>query len=579
MSTSTDRILDVLGNTSYGRGEVASFGSHTPVTSFRIFSSNISNSSNLGTLVGSSNGRFFIMSSPALPVTSANGSNISFGTMMGIGTSNPTTNLDIRGDMIVSGTLTTSNLVINGTAVGSGGGLGGGGAPGAMTPLKFYKPSSSNTKTIVTNDPVHDNHIISTFELVGGRYLISGNIPYTTESSTFLETTILGTLGLYPAKPDAFITSCNATAFTPINMITGPDYNSISFQHIVDLPETTPFCLAIIGKGNRISLGIPTASNATAPTFGGAVPISGMGIDDGYTSRVPILFAPVTRVFPVNELSRKDFYLSLQGLYSATGSNASVYMNGIKLAYSDGGITDYKLHSSFNPSSSNTLFTVSLEKPATYGDIIDLSVQPTAPNDFAFRSGYYYQRLTYNSPWELANTPTQVASLPTYDVAIGATTIPINCEGIYTTSSQNDGYSAMALRRMFVVGSIRSTSNISADALYMDIPHPDPSYTQGRIRHGVVHTPSVGETVYRYTVQTSGASAYVPLPSYFPYHNKDPMVWVSAVNVLGYGRGSYNNVNNAVTIQTSVDGLYNVLIIASRVSNSDSGYLDEYSTG
>jgi len=543
--------VDVFGSSTYGKEEVAAFGSAFPITSIRLYNSNLPNgavSSNV--LVGQSNGRFFVVSTPETINTSASGS-LSYGTSMGIGTSNPTANLDVRGDALISGTLSASNIIIAGRDFFTSLNIATN-SPGAMYPFYLYKPSASsnNTKTIVTNDTNQENHVLASFDLYAGRYLISANIPYTTGlDNTFLNTSVLATIGLYATVPSAYTSSQTAIAFTPMQ-ISGVEYNSLSFQYLIDIKASTTFCLAVNGKGSTLTFGRPTATNASAPVLGSSVAISGMGVNDVYSSSVPIAFAPTNKLFLVNTASTSTFDVEMNGNYEANGKDAAIHRNGIKLGFSNlDSLTDFKLEFGYNSSTDKTTFTTRLTKPASYGDIIDVSIQPIAPQQFAYQSGYYYQKVTYTSPWglKIQDNGSNLAYIKDYALSINSSNI-------------------RSTEKLFVEGGIVSTSNIRATSFFTDVANPLQAGTTESF--GVVQTPGAGDAIYRSTIQTTALTGTLAMPTYFSSVFRDPMVLVSASNVLGYGKAEYNAGLNRIDVAVSANGLYNVLVVATKINST-----------
>lgn len=110
-----------------------------------------------------------------------------------------------------------------------------------------------------------------------------------------------------------------------------------------------------------------------------------------------------------------------------------------------------------------------------------------------------------------------------------------------------------------------------------DIEHPDPAKkSQGyRLRHCFVESPTRGDNIYRYVVETVNKKALVTLPGYFKHLNENPQVWVSAKNVLGYGMGIVNNDLTTVDITVNEDGEYNVMVVATRKDKLMVDYFDE----
>jgi hypothetical protein len=108
------------------------------------------------------------------------------------------------------------------------------------------------------------------------------------------------------------------------------------------------------------------------------------------------------------------------------------------------------------------------------------------------------------------------------------------------------------------------------------IDHPDPGKPNWKLRHCFVETPSRGDNIYRYQIQTNNLIYVLQLPNYFKFLNESPQVFVSSDNLLGYGFGKVDvNLQN-VNISVSIDGIYNVLIIATRKDKLMKDYWDTY---
>ena len=99
-----------------------------------------------------------------------------------------------------------------------------------------------------------------------------------------------------------------------------------------------------------------------------------------------------------------------------------------------------------------------------------------------------------------------------------------------------------------------------------DIVHPNPAMaSEGyRLRHCFIESPTRSDNIYRFTVTTQNLTGSITLPDYYPFLNEDSQVWVSAVDVLGYGMGTVSVDSTTVNIQVSAEGTYNVMVIGTR---------------
>jgi len=94
-------------------------------------------------------------------------------------------------------------------------------------------------------------------------------------------------------------------------------------------------------------------------------------------------------------------------------------------------------------------------------------------------------------------------------------------------------------------------------------PNPDKNKTHYLI-HSFVESPTAGDNIYRYEVESIDGVAEITLPDYFSYLNENIQVWVSGKNNFGNGYGEVSVDLKKIEIHTSIDGLYNVLVIGTR---------------
>ena len=101
-----------------------------------------------------------------------------------------------------------------------------------------------------------------------------------------------------------------------------------------------------------------------------------------------------------------------------------------------------------------------------------------------------------------------------------------------------------------------------------DMPHPDPAKLAlgYRLKHCCVETPSRGENMYTFTVTTTAPNEAfaVELPSYWPYLNENPSVFMSPIDNLG---ACYAAVDaNCATVQGACElpGTFNLMVFGSR---------------
>ena len=100
-----------------------------------------------------------------------------------------------------------------------------------------------------------------------------------------------------------------------------------------------------------------------------------------------------------------------------------------------------------------------------------------------------------------------------------------------------------------------------------EIPHPHPDKKATHvIRHGVVESPTAGDTLYRYQIQSTKENDLVTidLPDYFMHLNKDVQIFVTPQGHFGNGYGVLNREAEQLEIHCQYEGEYNVLVIGTR---------------
>jgi hypothetical protein len=97
------------------------------------------------------------------------------------------------------------------------------------------------------------------------------------------------------------------------------------------------------------------------------------------------------------------------------------------------------------------------------------------------------------------------------------------------------------------------------------IEHPDPSKKATRnLYHSFVESPTEGDNIYRYKIQTCNCTTTLCLPSYYKFLNKNDHVSVTASNHFGSAYGIIDNTQSFVTFTSDTDGEYDVFIIGTR---------------
>ena len=119
---------------------------------------------------------------------------------------------------------------------------------------------------------------------------------------------------------------------------------------------------------------------------------------------------------------------------------------------------------------------------------------------------------------------------------------------------------------MHVIGNVLISGSISKGSGSFDIPHPDPAKEKEgwRLRHYFVESPTRGDNVYRWSVETEAGEASIELPSYFQYLNEDVQIWVSPDGHFGRAYGKINPELTEIMVKADSDGTYNVLAVGTR---------------
>lgn len=94
---------------------------------------------------------------------------------------------------------------------------------------------------------------------------------------------------------------------------------------------------------------------------------------------------------------------------------------------------------------------------------------------------------------------------------------------------------------------------------------PDPTRQDYNIKHCFVESPTAGDTLYRWLFSTINQRFDYKLPSWFNDLNTDPQVWVQPQEFYQQGRGYVQG--NVLSIETTADGLFEVLCVATRKDN------------
>ena len=141
----------------------------------------------------------------------------------------------------------------------------------------------------------------------------------------------------------------------------------------------------------NVSIGSSTQSNYQL-NVSGDINFSGRLLKQGYevipsgpisTGSMVTAFQanPVSATYAITSLaaSQSIFILSTQGTLLALPKNVHVVLNGTKLAYIDDINNDFSLEVT-NPTPYTTQFKITLVSPASYGDVLDITIWPYIPD-------------------------------------------------------------------------------------------------------------------------------------------------------------------------------------------------------
>jgi hypothetical protein len=97
------------------------------------------------------------------------------------------------------------------------------------------------------------------------------------------------------------------------------------------------------------------------------------------------------------------------------------------------------------------------------------------------------------------------------------------------------------------------------------ISHPDPAKKDTHyLIHRTIESPSSGENIYRFQVNTCNCQSTLELPSYYKFLNCNDYVSVSPTNHFGNGYGVMSQDQSQINICTNYEGTYDVIVIGTR---------------
>jgi len=119
-------------------------------------------------------------------------------------------------------------------------------------------------------------------------------------------------------------------------------------------------------------------------------------------------------------------------------------------------------------------------------------------------------------------------------------------------------YSVAFAGETAVVGISKYTDNFHID-------HPDPAKKDTHyLVHRTIESPSKGENIYRFQVNTCNCQATLQLPSYYKFLNCNDYVSISPTNHFGNGYGVMSQDQSQIDICTNYEGTYDVIVIGTR---------------
>lgn len=267
----------------------------------------------------------------------------------------------------------------------------------------LYNTANYIPRTIITNDTTPENRVLFSFNLYNNYYILSGTFKVTAvDNSVVLDATNWPNIGLYNATPTGHVA---ATVLKSQVVIADTAPQVVSFTFYVDATASAgtgatgyPYVIAFSGVGQAL-----TISGTPTETYLEIVPVTtarGMGVDDKVTVRQSIQLNPVRQVFTVAANGTYTFNVSTVGNFTAAAVNTDVYINGTKYVYSSTVLKDYDILVNYSAPSNTTTFTIILTYPASSGDVVEISVWPSATTSNYYYSGYFYQTaLATSTPW------------------------------------------------------------------------------------------------------------------------------------------------------------------------------------
>jgi hypothetical protein len=182
--------------------------------------------------------------------------------------------------------------------------------------------------------------------------------------------------------------------------LTGSDYNgSIATTWAVDADTaaTANKVVARDASGYMFAsgVGIGVTNPSTTLHVNGTITTSNLIILDAYSATYQI--APLRSITYIDNVPNDQFILYQSGYFGGYASNVLVYVDNNKLTYYTDTINDYTLSLSYNNITNTTVYTVQLTQPATFGQIVDITIWPQILQESLPSPLRVYQRVDVQS--------------------------------------------------------------------------------------------------------------------------------------------------------------------------------------
>ena len=130
----------------------------------------------------------------------------------------------------------------------------------------------------------------------------------------------------------------------------------------------------------------------------------------------------------------------------------------------------------------------------------------------------------------------------------------------------------VGINTSYYTADLQVNGTVSKTAGSFVINHPDPIKNDYKLRHSFVESPTTGDTLYTWSLSTFNSTFSYILPSYFGYLNENPQVWVTSLDTDFVGRGHIEN--NILRLETTGDGVFNILCVATRKDPDALAYMN-----